>query len=80
VGITIRAVANKVQAEQGQRAALPPAKGAIPLDHPKATPERTQKRFPLLANAKSLLRGSGSVVQPSRYEGSLVKPEPKTVN
>ena len=81
VGITVRAVANKVQAEQEQRAALPPpANGAIPLGHPGATPERAQRHFPLLANAKNFLRGLGSVVQPSRYEGSLVKPEPKTVN
>jgi uncharacterized membrane protein YidH (DUF202 family) len=80
VGITVRAVANKVQAEQEQRAALPPAKGAIPLDPPKATPERAQKRFPLLANAKSFLRGPGDVVQPKRYEGNSLKPEPKTVN
>ena len=80
VGITVRAVANKVQAEQEQRAALPPAKGAIPLDHPRATPEREQKRFALLANARHFLSGPGNGVRPSRYEGSLVKPEPKTVN
>jgi hypothetical protein len=52
-GITFQAVANKVRAEQEQRAALPPAKGAIPLDYPKATPERAQQRFALLANAKN---------------------------
>jgi small-conductance mechanosensitive channel len=80
VGITVRAVANKVQAEQEHRAALPPAKGAIPLDHPRATPERAQKRFALLANAKNLLWGPRDVVQPNGYDGSLVKPEPKTVN
>jgi hypothetical protein len=80
VGITFRAVANKVHAEQEQRAALAPPKAAISLDHPKATPERAQKRFALLANAKNLLRGPGDVAQPSLYEGSLAKPEPKTVN
>jgi hypothetical protein len=79
-GITFRAVANKVHAEQEQRAALPPPKGAIPLDHPKTTPERAQKRFALLANAKNFLRGAGDVVQPSWYDGSMVKPELKTVN
>ena len=79
-GITFRAVANKVRAEQEERAALAPAKGAILLDHPRATPERAQKRFALLANAKNLLWGPGDVVQPSRYEGSLAKAEPKTVN
>ena len=81
VGITFRAVANKVQAEQEQRAALAPPKGAIPLDHPNATPRRAQKRFvALLANAKNFLWGPGDVVQPSLYEGSLVEPEPRTVN
>src|SRR5262245_37490661 len=57
VGITFRAVANKVRAEQEQRAALPSARVAIPLDHPRATPERAQKRFALLANAKNFLWG-----------------------
>ena len=81
VGITVRAVANKVQAEQEQRAALPPpAKGAIPLDHPSVAPERAQKRFALLANAKNFLRGPGDSVKQSWYEGSMVKPEDKTVN
>jgi hypothetical protein len=80
VGITVRAVANKVQAEQEQRAALPPANGAIALDHPRATPERAEKRFALLANARNFLWGRGAVVQPSRYEGNSVKPEPKTAN
>ena len=79
-GITFRAVANKVWTEHEQRAALPPAKGAIPLDNPRPTPERAQKRFALLANAKNFLRGPGEVVQPSWYEGSLAKAEPKTVN
>ena len=79
-GITFRAVANKVWTEHEQRAALPPAKGAIPLDHPGATPERAQKRLALLANAKNFLWGPGDVGQPSWYEGSMVKPEDKTVN
>ena len=79
VGITFRAVASKVRAEQEQRAALPPAKGAIPLDHPRATPERAQKRFALLANAKNFLWGPGDVVRPSWYEGGMVEPEHKTV-
>ena len=79
-GITFRAVANKVWTAHEQRAALPPANGAIPLDHPGATPERAQKRFTLLANARNLLWGPGDVAQPSWYEGSLAKPEPKTVN
>jgi hypothetical protein len=77
VGITFRAVANKVRTEQEQRAALSPAKVAIPLDYPGATPERAQKRFALLANAKNFLWGP--VVEPNWSEGSMVEPEHKTV-
>src|SRR5215468_6674648 len=39
-GVTFRVLANKVRAEQEQRATLPPPKRAIPLDHPRATAER----------------------------------------
>ena len=80
VGITFRAVANKVHAEQEQRAALAPFKGATLLHQPRATPERAQKRFALLANAKNFLWGPGDVVQPNWSEGSMVEPEHKTVN
>jgi hypothetical protein len=58
-GITLRAVANRVHAEQAQRAALAPPNGAILLEHSKATLERAQKRFALLANAKNFLRMPG---------------------
>jgi hypothetical protein len=92
VGITFRAVANKVQlaekprmreplvaASPKQAEPLAPPKEAIALDETKAAPTGALKGFKNLLSApvRSLNQSPSDVIKESRLQGSLAEPEQK---
>ena len=92
VGVTFRALANKVQLAEKPRIRLPlaaaspkqaeplaPPKEAIALDETKAAPTGALKSFKnlLLAPVRSLNQSPSDVIKESRLQGSLVEPEQK---